>query len=92
MLEPIYYSLFGVDTDSIMCKSGIGRCTMPVFYTRQNIYYITNFNLADRGPLFLVITEAIGYDQDLVARMRMPIVTCARFKPDIGYVAICVFI
>ena len=61
---------------------------MPMLYIRKNFDNISFTKQLYWLTLFLVITNAICYEQNLSARMCMPIVSCSGFKHNIRYLAI----
>src|SRR6266498_1073268 len=73
--QPNSFSLLS-RCDRNVGKGTIGRCSVPVLYTRRAFDHISLMDDLYRLSLFLVIAYAFSDEQHLASRMDMPIQLC----------------
>lgn len=77
---PVHDAAFGVRDDEELLRTLVRAGSVPVQYVRWALHHIAFADGLDRSTIQLVVAHAIGDDQDLAARVRMPVAAGAGAK------------
>lgn len=84
-LKPFHRPICRCIGDHDMGHAAIGRCAVPVLDTGGDNHHVTFGQRAGSLAFLLVKAMAMGYQQYLPVRVRMPVVAATRLENHIAY-------